>query len=207
MESPILRIGLFGGSFDPVHTGHLILARDALEQLRLDRVLLVPAAINPHRLDAGPRAPAAARLAMLRAATEAEPGMEVDAQEIEREGPSYTIDTVEALRQRWPHCRLFLILGEDNLPKLPAWHRFEDLCNCVEFVCFGRRLQAPPPPGLPPLHRLERRLDLSSTEIRARIAKRLPIRYLVPEPVRLFIASHGLYTPPASPSAPPNLGR
>jgi nicotinate-nucleotide adenylyltransferase len=189
-----LRLGLFGGSFDPVHTGHLLMARDAVEELSLDRLLLVPAAVNPHRLDAGPRVAGADRLAMLRAATADEPRLEVDALELERSGPSYSIDTVETLQARWPGAEIFLLLGEDNLPKLPEWHRYADLCHKVRFVCFGRRFEGALPPDLPPMHRLARRVDISSTEIRTRIAKRLPIRYLVPDAVYRFIVEHGLYS-------------
>jgi nicotinate-nucleotide adenylyltransferase len=207
MNGPTLRIGLFGGSFDPVHTGHLLLARDAVEELGLDRLLLVPAGINPHRLDAGPRAPGAARLAMLRAAIEGEPRLEADPLELERPGPSYSIDTVETLQSRWPDAEIFLVLGEDNLPKLPEWHRFGELCQKVRFVCFGRRFEGELPPGLPPVHRLARRVDISSTEIRTRIAKRLPIRYLVPEAVHRFIVQHGLYLEKENPNEAQNENR
>ncbi len=193
MSKPPPRIGLFGGSFDPVHVGHLLMARDALEELALDRLLLVPAGVNPHRLDAAPRAPAWARLEMLRAAVADDPALEVDPLELEREGPSYSIDTVETLQSRWPGSEIFLLLGEDNLPKLPAWHRFDELCHRVHFVCFGRRFEGALPGNLPPLHRLARRIDISSTEVRARIAERLPIRYLVPEAVHRLIYTHGLY--------------
>lgn len=193
MSKPPLRIGLFGGSFDPVHLGHLLMARDALEELTLDRLLFVPAGVNPHRRDAAPRAPGWARLEMLRAAVADDPALEVDPLELERGGPSYSIDTVEALQDRWPGSRIFLLLGEDNLPKLPTWHRYKDLCDRVHFVCFGRRFEGTLPGSLPPLHRLVRRVDISSTEIRARIANRLPIRYLVPEAVHRLILTHGLY--------------
>lgn len=193
MNKPPPRIGLFGGSFDPVHIGHLVMARDALEELRLDRLLLVPAGVNPHRQDAAPRASGVIRLEMLRAAVADDPALEVDPLELERNGPSFSIDTVEVLQSRWPGSEIFLLLGEDNLPKLPTWHRYEALCHRVRFVCFGRRFEGTLPGNLPPLHRLARRVDISSTEIRARIAKGLPIRYLVPEAVHRIILTHGLY--------------
>jgi nicotinate-nucleotide adenylyltransferase len=106
---------------------------------------------------------------------------------------------VETFRKRWPAARLFLLLGEDNVPKLSTWHRFADLQRWVTFVTFGRGTPenpAPlPEPAEPPFlgPRLRRRVDISSTEIRRRIAQDLPIRYLLPEPARLLIQSHALY--------------
>ncbi len=197
------RIGLFGGSFDPVHHGHLLLAQDALEQLRLDRLFFIPAAINPHKLDAAPQAPPRLRLEMLREATRVQPLFSVDTLELEREGPSFTIDTVNAFHARFAGAQIFLLLGEDNLPKLHSWHQFERLRQLVSFVSFGRRAYAPEAavPAVAPdkdlrLERLVRKIDISSTEIRARVAKGLPIQYLVPESVRLLIQSHALYIQP-----------
>ena len=197
------RIGLFGGSFDPVHHGHLLLAQDALEQLRLDRLFFIPAAINPHKLDAAPQASPRLRLEMLREATRMQPLFSVDTLELEREGPSFTIDTVDAFRARFAGAQIFLLLGEDNLPKLHSWHQFERLRQLVSFVSFGRRAHAPEAaaPAVAPdkdlrLERLVRKIDISSTEIRARVAKGLPIQYLVPESVRLLIQSHALYIQP-----------
>jgi nicotinate-nucleotide adenylyltransferase len=197
------RIGLFGGSFDPVHHGHLLLAQDALEQLRLDRLFFIPAAINPHKLDAAPQASPRLRLEMLREATRMQPLFSIDTLELEREGPSFTIDTVDAFRSRFAGAQIFLLLGEDNLPKLHSWHQFERLRQLVSFVSFGRRAHAPEaaaPAAAPDkdlrLERLVRKIDISSTEIRARVAKGLPIQYLVPESVRLLIQSHALYIQP-----------
>jgi nicotinate-nucleotide adenylyltransferase len=197
------RIGLFGGSFDPVHHGHLLLAQDALEQLRLDRLFFIPAAINPHKLDAAPQASPRLRLEMLREATRVQPLFSIDTLELEREGPSFTIDTVDAFRSRFAGAQIFLLLGEDNLPKLHSWHQFERLRQLVSFVSFGRRAHAPEaaaPAAAPDkdlrLERLVRKIDISSTEIRARVAKGLPIQYLVPESVRLLIQSHALYIQP-----------
>ncbi len=197
------RIGLFGGSFDPVHHGHLLLAQDALEQLSLDRLFFIPAAINPHKLDAAPQASPRLRLEMLREATRVQPLFSIDTLELEREGPSFTIDTVDAFRSRFAGAQIFLLLGEDNLPKLHSWHQFERLRQLVSFVSFGRRAYAPEAavPAMAPdkdlrLERLVRKIDISSTEIRARVAKGLPIQYLVPESVRLLIQSHALYIQP-----------
>ena len=197
------RIGLFGGSFDPVHHGHLLLAQDALEQLGLDRLFFIPAAINPHKLDAAPKAPPPLRLEMLREATRMQPRFSIDTLELEREGPSFTIDTVDVFHGRFPGAQIFLLLGEDNLPKLHFWHQFERLRQLVSFVSFGRGAHASEinQPAIAPekgvrLERLVRKIDISSTEIRARVAKGLPIQYLVPESVRLLIQSHALYNQP-----------
>jgi nicotinate-nucleotide adenylyltransferase len=197
------RIGLFGGSFDPVHHGHLLLAQDALEQLGLDRLFFIPAAINPHKLDAAPKAPPPFRLEMLREATRMQPRFSIDTLELEREGPSFTIDTVDVFRGRFPGAQIFLLLGEDNLPKLHLWHQFERLRQLVSFVSFSRGAHASEinQPAIAPdkgvrLERLVRKIDISSTEIRARVAKGLSIQYLVPESVRLLIQSHALYNQP-----------
>jgi nicotinate-nucleotide adenylyltransferase len=188
-----MRIALFGGSFDPVHHGHLLLAQDAVEQLGLDRLVFIPAGVNPHKLQYAPAASALQRLHMLEAATAGVEHFYCDPLELERDGPSYTVDTVEAYKARWPRARLFLLLGEDNLAKLHTWHRIERLREWVEFVCFGRALEKDAP-ACPQEHlRLERRIDISSTEIRQRIARGLPIHYLVPESVRALIQSNALY--------------
>lgn len=190
-----MRIALFGGSFDPVHHGHLVLAQDALDQLQLDKVIFIPAGINPHKLYAAPKADGLQRLKMLQGAVASEERMSVEPMELFREGPSYTVDTVEAIQARWPEARLFLLLGEDNLINLHTWHKIARLKQLVEFVCFGRATESGAQTSLPQTQRLERRIDISSTEIRQRIAAGLSIRYLVPESVRAFIYSHAIYQP------------
>jgi nicotinate-nucleotide adenylyltransferase len=183
-----MRLALFGGSFDPIHHGHLILARDAIEQLDLDRVIFIPAAISPHKLHTSP-ALGEVRCAMVAAAIAGEPRFELDASELSRSGPSFTIHTVEATRARLPEARLFYLIGHDNLAKLHTWHRIEDLRRLVEFVVFGRGENE----SSHPFHSLQRRLDLSATEIRARVARGASIRYLVPETVSHLIEQHRLY--------------
>src|SRR4051812_21402900 len=119
------RTGLFGGSYDPIHLGHLILAREALEQLGLDRVIFIPAAISPHKLHREP-APAETRLEMVRVAIEGEPGFEVEDCELGRGGPSFTIDTVRWLRERHPGDEFFYFIGDDNLAKLDTWLEIDE---------------------------------------------------------------------------------
>lgn len=183
-----MRLALYGGSFDPIHHGHLILARDAIEQLDLDRVIFFPAAISPHKLDTTP-SPALVRCEMVAAAIQGESRFELDDSEIHRSGPSFTIDTVELVRARHPEARLFYLIGHDNLAKLHTWHRYEELRALVEFVVFGRGAIDTPHsyPALP------RRLDISATEIRERVARGASIRYFVPETVHKIIEHHRLY--------------
>ena len=175
-------IGIYGGTFDPVHHGHLLLARDAVEQLGLDRLIFVPAAVSPHKLAAVPGADGARRLAMLRAAVAGEERFAVDPCELERAGPSYTVDTLLDLRRRLPAgCALFYLLGEDNLSLLDTWHRAAELRALATFVVF-RRASKPSAPavGTEGFPVLARRVDLSASEIRNRVAAGLSIRYFVP---------------------------
>lgn len=185
------RIGIYGGTFDPVHHAHLILAREALETLELEKVIFVPAALSPHKLETSPT-PAPLRLAMLRAAVAAEPGFVVDDCELQRPPPSYAFDTVEQLRAREPDAEFFYLIGEDNLPRLSSWHRFAELEELVQFVVLDRSGRAAPP-GYPTI---QRRIDISATEIRKRVARGRSIRYLVPAAVAEIIARESLYREP-----------
>jgi nicotinate-nucleotide adenylyltransferase len=184
------RIAVFGGSFDPIHHGHLILARDAVEQLGLDEIRFIPATLSPHKPDTAPASPQL-RAEMVAAAIQDEPRFRLDTREILRPPPSYTIETVESIQAEFPEAELFFLIGEDNLEKLPTWRRYEDLKNLVQFVVFGRNtLNARP---AHPYATLERRLDISATEIRLRVARGASIRYLVPESVHNLILQHHLY--------------
>ena len=188
-----MRFALYGGSFDPVHNGHLLMAREALEQLQLDRVIFVPARLSPHKLATAP-APPAVRREMLAAAITDEPGFALDDSELGGGGPSFTIDTVERIRAVHPDAELLYLIGADNLRELHTWRRYEELCRLVEFVVLGRGDHDHPAGGQ--FRRLERRVDISATEIRRRVARGLSIRYLVPEAVRSLIAAHHLYQDP-----------
>ena len=187
-----MRLGLYGGSFDPIHHGHLILARDAIEQLVLDRVVFIPAAVSPHKLDRHP-APAEVRRAMVAAAITGESRFVLDDSELQRTGPSFTIDTVEQIRSEFTGADLFYFIGADNLRELHTWRRIDDLRRLVQFVVFERDATAAGH-GFPTL---VRRIDISATEIRARVARGESIRYLVPEPVRGVIEQHHLYQEPS----------
>lgn len=185
------RTGIFGGTFDPIHHGHLILARDALEQLGLDSVIFIPAATSPHKLTSTPAA-AEIRVEMLRAAIEGEPRFSVDTMELDRPPPSYTVETMEALRLREPEASLVCLIGEDNVAQLSTWHRFADLAKLVQFAVLDRS-------GLKTTHpypAVRRHLDISATEIRNRVARGQSIRYLVPPAVERIIHERQIYREP-----------
>jgi nicotinate-nucleotide adenylyltransferase len=183
-----MRIGIYGGTFNPVHHGHLILARQALEEFKLDRLVFVPAAESPFKIQ-NHSAPAGDRLAMLRLAIAGEDRFSVDPLEIERGGVSYSIDTVKMFRNRDPGAELFFLVGEDNADRLTEWHRFEELKKLVYFVVLSRSedFQSPEYPVV------QRRIEISSTEIRNRVANQESITYLVPESVKHYIEQHQLY--------------
>lgn len=182
------KIAIYGGTFDPVHHAHLILARQAIETLGLAKVILVPAAISPLK-KAAPVASGEVRLAMLRAAIKGEPEFELSECELLRAPPSYTIDTVEDIRRREPGATMYCLIGEDNVEQLPKWHRFAELERSVEFVVLDRS-------GKQPSHSyqlIHRRIDISATEIRRRVAQSESIRYLVPDAVGEIIQREKLY--------------
>ena len=182
------KIGIFGGTFDPIHCGHLVLARDAIEQLQLDELLFIPAAMSPHKLERPP-APADLRVEMLRAAIEGEPRFCLDTLELERPAPSYTVETIEALRAREPGAQFVCLIGEDNVARLSTWHRFSELSQMVQFAVLDRT-------GLKtehPFPTIRRHIDISATDIRNRVARGLSLRYLVPPAVEKIIRDRELY--------------
>jgi nicotinate-nucleotide adenylyltransferase len=182
------KIAIYGGTFDPIHHAHLILAREAIETLGLQKVILVPAAISPLK-KAAPVASGEVRLAMLRAAIRDDPEFEVDECELLRPPPSYTIDTVEEIRRRECDAALYWLIGDDNLQHLPRWHRFTELEKVVRFVVLNRTGKQ-----FPHSYQLiHRRIDISATEIRQRVAQDVSIRYLVPESVEEIIQREKLY--------------
>jgi len=182
------KIAIYGGTFDPVHHAHLILAREAIEALSLEKVILVPAAISPLKKSA-PVASGEVRLAMLRAAINGEPEFEVDECELRRAPPSYTIDTIREIRRRERDAEIHCLIGEDHVERLPQWSRFPELDKMVRFVVLDRT-------GKQPTHSyqvIRRRIDISATEIRRRVAQNESIRYLVPESVEKIIHREKLY--------------
>ena len=188
------RIGLFGGSFDPVHCGHLLVAQAACEELELARLFFIPAAQSPFKPGRQP-VDAAERLRMLRLALAGETRYEIDLQEISRGGTSFTIDTVHDYRRRFPHAELFYLIGADHLALLPKWRAAEELASLVEFVVVPRPGESPA--SLPPPFRVRSLkgfpLGLSSSQVRARVQAGLSIRGLVPDAVAEAIRNNRLY--------------
>lgn len=196
------RILLFGGTFDPIHDGHLSTARAAREETAARLVLFIPAAQSPHKVHHVPTS-AAHRLAMIQLAVGDDPTLAVSDIEIMRSPPSYTIDTVEALSLLYPRSELVLLMGADQLPRLHAWHKINQLLELASIAVLRR-------PGhefdlsmltqtLGP--RLVRRiqflstplLHISATDIRHRVVEGEPISSLVPATVEHYIREHGLY--------------
>jgi nicotinate-nucleotide adenylyltransferase len=179
-----MKLGIFGGSFDPIHLGHLLVAQAAVEELGLDRLFFIPAAQSPFKPENRPT-PDAIRLQLLRLALAGKINCEVDDQEIRRGGISYTVDTLRAYAKHFPGAELFYLIGADNVPKLNEWHEPAELARLVEFVAIPR------PGGAatvfpPPFHwRVLRGFPfaVSSSEIRARVKAGLTIEHLVPAAV------------------------
>ena len=203
-DAPV--VALFGGSFDPIHYGHLISARSVAEHLGITRIVLIPAAQPPHKTGR-PLASVEHRLQMTRLAVQGDPLFEVSDIEVQRPGPSYTIDTVMQFGRRLPDAPpLAWLIGADSLPELATWRRIADLLDRVRIVTMSR-----PAAGIPDLTGLvdlvgERtvarlladridtpQIDISATNIRARVARKQSVRYLVPDDLALYIDEHRLY--------------
>ncbi len=198
-------VGVMGGTFDPIHYGHLVTAEEARVQFGLDQVLFVPNRYPPHKSLDGVSDPEH-RYRMTLLATATNPHFAVSRIEIDRPGPSYTIDTIRQLRQTYAAGELFYITGADAILQIVrgAWERAAELLTLCQFIAASR-------PGFPiDAHDLRRfnvtgtllanihvmeipALAISSTDIRRRVAEGRPIRYLVPEPVEVYIHKHGLY--------------
>jgi nicotinate-nucleotide adenylyltransferase len=188
-----MKIGLFGGSFDPVHFGHLLVAQAAREELGLARVFFILAAQSPFKPDSQP-APAAERLRLLRLALAGDAAAEVDDQEIRRGGVSYTIETVRQYRKNFSGAELFYLVGADQLAQLPQWRDAQELARLVEFVVIPRPGETPPL-AAPFRSRVLRGfpLGVSSSEIRARCRAGLAIAHLTPAAVAEAVKNNRLY--------------
>jgi nicotinate-nucleotide adenylyltransferase len=186
-----MRLGILGGSFNPIHHGHLVIATCAAEALKLDKVLFVPTAISPLK-DPRNLAPPRDRWSMLRLALRGNPGFEACDLELRRGGVSYTVDTLRALK-RTTRARLVLILGTDAFEQMPRWKEAAEVRRLASVAVVPRPGHRPRP-GMPKHYMVEAPLlDVSSREIRARARKGLPIRYLVPDPVERYVRRKGLY--------------
>src|SRR5262245_57898157 len=188
------RIGLFGGSFDPVHCGHLLVAMAAVEGLTLDRIFFIPAAQSPFKPESKP-APPELRLRLLRLALAGQTRYEVDDQEIRRGGVSYTVETLRNYTQRFPNATLFYLIGADHIPQLPKWRDAAELAALADFVVIPRpgETTAAWPTGFR-VHALKGfPFGVSSSQIRARVKAGQPIDNLVPTAVAEAIHNSRLY--------------
>ncbi len=201
-----MRIGILGGTFDPPHIGHLILAEEAWAQLELDRVLLVPAGDPPHKRGQ-PLSPAFHRVRMVELAIADNPHLELSRVDVERPGPHYTIDMIHILRERFPPgTELFFLMGLDSLAELPRWHRAAELIAACRLVALSRpdvRLNwAELEAALPGIRQRVILLDMPELEIAShvlqqRVRQGRPIRYQVVPAVEAYIYRHGLYRSPS----------
>jgi nicotinate-nucleotide adenylyltransferase len=189
-----MKLGLFGGSFDPVHLGHLLVAQAAVEELGLDRLYFIPAAQSPFKPESKP-ASADARLQLLHLALAGRADWEIDEQEIRRGGISYAVETVRDYVKRFPRAKPFYLIGADNVAKLGEWREAGELAKLVEFVVIPRPGEAAvefPKPfrgralkGFP--------AEISSTQIRARVKAGLSVEYLVPPAIAEAVRAAKLY--------------
>jgi len=189
-----MKLGIFGGSFDPVHLGHLLVAQAAIEELGLDRLFFIPVAQSPFKPETKP-APADIRLRLLRFALAGKANCEIDEQEIRRGGISYTVDTLRDYAKRFPCAELCYLIGADNVPKLNEWREPAELARLAEFVAIPRPGGVAAVFPAPFRGRMLRGFSfgVSSSEIRARVKAGLPIDNLVPATVAEAIRNGRLY--------------
>ena len=200
-----MRLGVFGGTFDPVHLGHLILAEQCREQAGLDEVLFIPSARPPHKLNQ-PLTPFERRVEMLALAISGQPAFHVDEMEKDRPGPSYTVETLRILKERRPGAELFLIVGGDSLNDLPYWYEPRRIVELATLLIVAR-------PGceVPPLETWRQALkcpddfplrrqivpcpliDIASRDLRQRVGEGKSIRFMVPRAVEVYIGEKKLY--------------
>lgn len=190
-----MKIGILGGTFNPIHLGHLLIAQDALEAARLQRVIFIPSATPPHKKLDGNVA-GKHRLKMVKLAIAGDERFAVDDLEIKRGGKSYSVDTVTELRRRHPRAQFYFIIGADSLSELHLWRdarRLVKLCRFIAVTRPGFRGQPARLPGLRYELLAAHPCGIASREVRTRAKRRQSIRYLVPEPVVRYIRRHKLY--------------
>jgi nicotinate-nucleotide adenylyltransferase len=198
----VRRLGILGGTFDPIHHGHLVAAEEAHLQLALDRVWFLPAGNPPHKPDR-PISPAPHRLRMVELAIDDKPYFAISRVDVERPGPCYTVDTLELLRAEWGmEPTIFFIMGADSLADIKTWYQPQRLLELCELAVVGRprvemdlpRLERQLPGLIERVHWVQMPyLEISSSDLRARIREGLPISYLVPPAVEAYIQEQGLY--------------
>ncbi|ODU00488.1 MAG: nicotinate (nicotinamide) nucleotide adenylyltransferase [Planctomycetes bacterium SCN 63-9] len=198
-----MKLGLFGGTFDPIHLGHLVLAEQCREACGLDRVWLVVAGEPPHKRGEG-RTAASHRLEMARVAIAGNSGFEVSEIETNRPGPHYSVETLEAIRSQRPEDELFFLIGADSLVDLPMWREPERIARLATIVVVNRPgIESADPSHVPDLGPGSRPvrfvtippIGIASSDLRRRMAEGRSVRYLIPRGVEAYIEAHGLYRP------------
>lgn len=191
-EEKKLRVGLLGGTFDPPHLGHLTIAQGVLETCKLDEIWFMPSHRPPHK-NGSAITDNHQRVKMTQLAIDGNPYFKLSLIEFERNDRSYTIDTIEILKENYPGTDFYFIIGGDMIEDLPNWHRIDELSNMIKFIGVNR-------PGYYPDNEQYHvslvdvpQIDVSSSELRSRLRDRKSGRYLLPESVRTFIAEEGLY--------------
>ena len=191
-----MKLGIFGGTFNPIHMGHLLIADAAAEALELDRVIFIPAATPPHK-----RPPVLAearhRLRMVKLAIHGNPRFGCSDMEMRRGGPSYSVETLRQLHHAMPRAKFYFLIGTDSLNELHTWREASELARLCEFICVARPGEQMARPRLRGVcvHRLPGHpADISSSDIRDRLARGASVHYLVPDAVRRYIEKTGLYS-------------
>jgi len=203
LKGKVNRLGIMGGTFDPIHYGHLLAAEMARAEFKLDKVLFIPTGKPPHK-NRRDISDADLRFEMVKRAIQDNPSFDISRLEIDREGQSYTVETLRVLRRMWPDHELYFITGSDALLEIFSWREAEEIFTMIEFIGAARpgfdasdfflKVQQEHPETKGKIHYLEvPALAISSTDIRARVRRGEPIRYLLPEPVRLYLTQRGLY--------------
>lgn len=195
-----MKIGLYGGSFDPLHFGHLNLALELKEKRQLDEVWFCPAKISPFKTHAAPKVAGQQRLEMLRSVLKEIPGFRVLEIEVNREGPSYTVDTLLDLRQTYPEHEFYILMGEDALSHFFKWHKADEIVSLAKIAVGSRAQGSGEIMGDAGIQRAlsegmtkTRIMEISSTEIRERLKKRLYCGHLIPAKILAFIYQNDLY--------------
>lgn len=186
----MMKVGLLGGTFDPPHNGHLIVAQEVLSSLALDEMWFMPTNVPPHKSEA--KSKGIDRIEMVKQAIQGNTKFKIETIEFERSGPSYTYDTIELLNKKYPHITFYFIIGADMVEYLPKWHRIEELVHKIKFVGVKR-----------PNYKVKSKydieeveiplLDISSSDLRQRFYKKFNTRYFLPDNVRQYIEEKNLY--------------